>query len=49
MSKKRYDYYHIGDFNTYCTIKWKKYRIISRKQGGTLDYKHYFDFFNNNI
>lgn len=25
MSKKCYDYYHIGDFNTYCTIKWKKY------------------------
>lgn len=28
-------------------IKWKKYRATSRKQGGTLDYKHYFDFFNN--
>lgn len=28
-------------------IKWRKYRATSRKQGGTLDYKHYFDFFNN--
>lgn len=24
-----------------------QYAAIKRKQGGTLDYKHYFDFFNN--